>query len=384
MNKLFFVFLLAVVTGVATAQIKILHAPYLQNMGETEVTIVWVVDKPSVGWVELAPDDGTHFYHTERPKFFNAKNGIKTESKVHSVRLKGLKPGTRYRYRVYAQEVLSHVSNRVTYGDVTATAVYQTEPLSFVTNDIRKKNTSFVVVNDIHNKPDMMEQLLSHADWGTTDLVIFNGDMVSFFNSEEEVFSGFMDRATQLFASEVPMYYTRGNHETRGILASAFQTYFSPREDHIYYSFRQGDVCFVILDCGEDKPDSDMEYAGITVYDEYRTEQAEWLKEVLKSKAYQEAPFKVIVCHMPPATGWHGEQEVMNKFVPLINEAGADIMLSGHWHRYDPQKPNDQVHFPVLVNANNSMLKARVESNKLIIQVIAVDGKEVDKIIIEK
>ena len=32
--------------------------------------------KPSIGWVELAPDDGTHYYQTERPKFFNAKNGI--------------------------------------------------------------------------------------------------------------------------------------------------------------------------------------------------------------------------------------------------------------------------------------------------------------------
>ena len=31
----------------AWAEIKILHGPYLQNLGEREVTVVWVSDKPS-------------------------------------------------------------------------------------------------------------------------------------------------------------------------------------------------------------------------------------------------------------------------------------------------------------------------------------------------
>jgi acid phosphatase type 7 len=118
MNKISLLFILSVlITFSAYAQddIKITHAPYLQNLGENEVTVVWTANKPSIGWVELAPDDGTHYYQTERPKFFNAKNGIKLTSTVHSVHLTGLKPGTRYRYRVYSQEVLSHVGWRVIY-----------------------------------------------------------------------------------------------------------------------------------------------------------------------------------------------------------------------------------------------------------------------------
>ena len=124
--------------------------------------------------------------------------------------------------------------------------------------------------------------------------------MVSVFNEENHIFDGFMDTATKLFASEIPMYYTRGNHETRGAFATEFQRYFSPKEENIYYTFRQGPICFVVLDTGEDKPDSDIEYAGITVYDEYRTEQAEWLRRVLDSKEYKDAPFKIIVAHIPP------------------------------------------------------------------------------------
>ena len=180
------------------------------------------------------------------------------------------------------------------------------------------------------------------------------------------------------------MYYTRGNHETRGSFATAFQDYFSPKQEHIYYTFRQGPVCFVILDSGEDKPDSDLEYAGINVYDQYRTEQAEWLKGVLESKEYKEAPFKVVVCHIPPFGGWHGDQEVLDKFIPLLNNAGVDIMLCGHLHRYIRNEAKDGVKFPVIVNSNNTVLKAEAQNNKLSIKVLDQDGKEVDKLIVNK
>ena len=387
MNKINLFFLFLLLTTLPTFSqddIQITHAPYLQNLGENEVTIIWTVNKPSVGWVELAPDDGTHFYQTERPKFFNAKNGIKQTSTVHAVHLKGLKAGTRYRYRVYSQEVLSHVGWRVIYGNVAATSVYGKQPLEFQTSDHSRQAVNFAMVNDIHGKSDLLEKLVSHCDLKTTDMFLFNGDMVSIFNSEKEIFEGFMDKATELFASEIPMYYTRGNHETRGSFATAFQDYFSPKQEHIYYMFRQGPVCFVILDSGEDKPDSDLEYAGITVYDQYRTEQAEWLKGVLESKEYKEAPFKVVVCHIPPFGGWHGNEEVAEKFMPLLNNAGVDIMLCAHLHRYIRNDAKEDVRFPIIVNSNNTVLKAEADSRALKIKILDTEGKEIDKLTIAK
>lgn len=387
MNKITLLFLFSLLLNLpafAQEDIRITHAPYLQNLGESEVTIVWTANKPSIGWVELAPDDGTHFYRTERPKFYNAKNGIKLTSTVHSVRLTGLQPGTRYRYRVYSQEVVSHVGWRVTYGNVAATSVYGKQPLAFKTSDHNRQSVNFAMINDIHGKSDVLEKLVSHCDLKTTDMFLFNGDMVSIFNSEKEIFDGFMDKATELFASELPMYYTRGNHETRGSFATAFQDYFSPKQEHIYYMFRQGPVCFVILDSGEDKPDSDLEYAGITVYDQYRTEQAEWLAKVLESKEYKEAPFKVVVCHIPPFGGWHGDQEVAEKFIPLLNKADVDIMLCGHLHRYVRNEPKDGVRFPVIVNSNNTILKAEAQPGKLSIKILDLEGKEVDKLTLSK
>ncbi|MDY5774201.1 MAG: fibronectin type III domain-containing protein, partial [Bacteroidaceae bacterium] len=142
-------------------QVKNIHGPYLQNITATEATIVWEADKPSIGWVELAPDDGSHFYATERKKFFDCTNGVKNTSLIHTVKLSGLKPGTNYRYRIYSQEVLSHQGIFVNYdGRIAASNVYSKQPLQFQTLDPKKTETSFVVLNDIHGKSEAIAPLM--------------------------------------------------------------------------------------------------------------------------------------------------------------------------------------------------------------------------------
>ena len=140
-KKLIYVLLLTVATQVATAQIKILYGPYLQNVKENEATIVWVADKPSIGWVELAPNDGTHYYGEERPKYFDTTNGVKNTSLLHAVKVKALTPGTTYRYRIYSQEVLSHEGINVIYGRVYNP---QNQKSRFQKRKIKKNGKRFV------------------------------------------------------------------------------------------------------------------------------------------------------------------------------------------------------------------------------------------------
>jgi Icc-related predicted phosphoesterase len=362
--------------------IKILHGPYLQNMSQEEVTIVWVTNVDAVSWVELAPDDGTHFYLKERPKIFAAKNGIKTEGRIHVVKLKGLTPATKYRYRVLSQEILSHNKTQITYGKVTSTATGNMP--TFTTHDYTKGNMTFTLVSDIHERSEVFEQVLKLAEPLKNDLVFFNGDMMSNINNEKALFTGFMDVAVNAFAKNVPMYYARGNHETRGDSASSFQNYFSPLSPSLYFLVRQGPVCFVVMDSGEDKPDSDIEYGGITAFDAYRTEQAAWLKEALKSKEFQDAPFKVVVCHMPPLKDWHGQAEVLDKFVPLFNEAHVDIMLCGHMHKFSRHEATNELKFPVLINSNNDFVKGSATTKELTLEVVSFDGKKIDNLSIKK
>lgn len=377
-NSIITILLLISATVSAQKPFAISHGPYLQGLTENEVTIVWTTNRNAVSWVELAPDDNSHFYLTERPKFFSEAYGFKTMDSVHIVTLKNLDPNTRYRYRVYSQEVLSHVGTKVLYGTIAATNVYRARPLVFTTNNSAKNDASFLVLNDIHGNNELMETLLKDADWEKTDFVFFNGDMASVINSEEQLFGDFLDKAVELFARETPMYYARGNHETRGNFAYTFPRYFPTSTGQLYYTFRQGPVSFIVLDCGEDKPDSDLEYSGIVAFDNYRSQQAEWLKEAVKEKEFLDAPYRVVIVHMPPFGGWHGEKEIEEKFVPVLEQAGIDVMLCGHLHRHVHKKAGDGQNFPILVNSNKTIIKARTENNMLLIEVVDTEGKVVD------
>lgn len=381
LKSIVFVLFLAV-AQVATAQIKLLYGPYLQNVKANEATIVWVSDKPSVGWVELAPNDGSNFYMQERPKYFDTTNGVKNTSLIHTVKLSGLTAGSVYRYRIYSQEVLEHKGTYVQYGRVAATNVYSKKPLMFRTLDPSKKEMSCTVVNDIHNRPEVLEKLLNVTNYKEKDLIIFNGDMVSQFQDEPTIFNGFMQKSIDMFAAEKPMYYARGNHETRGEYSTSFQKYFSPKEPALYYVFRQGPVCFIVLDTGEDKPDSDIEYSGITDYDGYRSEQVEWMKQLYKNEDFQQAKFKVVIAHMPPTPAkdiWHGPKDVLDKFVPILNELKVDVMLSGHLHVNIYEDASQAIQFPVLINSNNSAVELHATETKLDLKVIGVDGKVINQ-----
>lgn len=384
MNRIITLALLLCCAFYAKAQIE--HGPYLQNVGENEATIVWHTKTNSIGWVEIAPEDGTNFYYTERPKHFDSSLGIKNISKIHAVTLDELKPGTTYRYRIYSQEVKGDNFVHPDFGGISATDVYYKKPLTFTTNDRAKPETTFLMVSDIHGRKDVLKTLLEVADYESRDAIIYNGDMVNHFESEKSVFEGFMTTSIDLFAKEKPMYYARGNHETRGALAPAFHQYFNNGEPHLYYSFRQGPICFVVLDTGEDKPDSDIEYYGLADFDSYRDQQVKWLEETLKSEAYRTAKYKVIIAHIPPAPNkdiWHGAQEIFDKFVPLLNKAKADVMLSGHLHKYLNVPNAPQIDFPIIINSNNTVIKGDTKGNELLLQVFDLKGKVIDKITVK-
>lgn len=362
--------------------ISITHLPYIQGVTTSSVDIIWTTNKPATGWVELAPDDSSHFYHTTRPKFFATEYGFKKVGKVHQVTLTDLKPGTRYRYRVYSQEVLKHVGVQVEYGKIVATNVYKEKPLAFKTLG-PSPSTQFAVVNDIHGRNEVLDKLLDLSDLANQDFVVFNGDMVDNLLSENQMFAGFMDTAIKRFASEKPMFYSRGNHETRGPFAIEYPRYFPTPTGKLYYQFHHGETGVIVLDCGEDKPDTDMEYSGIVDMDRYRTEQASWLEKAVEDETFKNAKYKVVICHMPPFGGWHGEQEILDKFVPILNRAGVQIMLSGHLHKHIIKQPSQEVKFPIIVNSNNNLLKVNLTSQKGSFQVVDQKGKVVDEVVLK-
>ena len=378
MKKLFFIAML--LCGVYSAQaVKIIHGPYLQAVTDTEATIMWVTDTKALSWVEIAPDDGTNFYHVERPKFYQTYLGKRVYGTVHQIRITGLEPGKKYRYSTSSKEVVGMEGHRVTYGHVATTKVYGKNFNNiFSTLDSSKKNLKFIVLNDIHAKQEKLEALLNTYEDGKTDMVFFNGDMVSMVPTESILFEGFVDAAVRRFANQVPFYLVRGNHETRGLFATSYLTYFPTTTGKPYYTIKQGDTFFIVLDGGEDKPDSCLEYYETADYDTYRKEEAEWLKKIVDSEECKSAKYRVVLMHMPPIGGknmWHGPKHAGECFFPILNNANITVMLSGHTHRYSYNKPEETgAEFPILVNSNSTALKANIDANGIKISVIDMTG----------
>lgn len=380
MKKLLFVLAGALFALTAAArEFGITHGPYLCDMTHDGVTVVWTTAEPALSWVEVFPADSLAAPSEGPARFYQTVAGRRQARKtLHAVRIRGLEPGTEYRYRIASQRVaLWPDVNNVTYGEVVTADAFRRRPFAFRTFPAAGGECSLVVLNDIHGRADYMTRLCKAIDFSGVDCVVFNGDMSSSVESREQLFKDYLDASTALFATRTPILFTRGNHETRGVYADNLSDYFPARNGLFYGLYRLGDVCVVLLDCGEDKPDDHPEYNALADYDAYREEECAWLRQAVRSEEFRSASARIVVLHIPPAAdGWHGNTHLNALFVPVLNEAGVDVMLCGHDHNYSFRPAGMQdAQFPVVVNDNRSYVRCDAGDSLLRVQIVGPRGK---------
>ena len=62
---------------------KVSCGPWMQAVDSDEFTVVWATDVEAAVWVEVAPDDGSHYYHKERPKYYESEYGRRVIGEIH-------------------------------------------------------------------------------------------------------------------------------------------------------------------------------------------------------------------------------------------------------------------------------------------------------------
>lgn len=374
MRKILFLFMLFCMQNAFA--IKITHGPYICDMDSVSVTIMWVTDKPGMSWVEIAEEDGMHFYGKERRKVFDTVRGRKNVSDtLHCVKVMNLRPNTPYRYRIFTKEMRTWTwSDWVTYGETAASIVYKKDPYKFKTYPVERRDVRFLVLNDIHERAAFMKDLCKDVDFSKLDFVLLNGDMSNMVGDPNNVLRAYIDTCVSMFATKIPILFNRGNHETRGSFADHVIDYFPTKTNEYYRLQHIAGIDFLFLDSGEDKPDTDMEYSDIAAFDEYREREALWLKNLAKEERHKKYPL-IVFSHIPPAFGsWHGYYHLKETMVPTLNKMQASVMLSGHLHRYEFQEATNDIHFPVLVNSNMSYLLCEVKKDRM-----EVDYSELNK-----
>lgn len=349
------------------------RGPYLHAPTDSSATVTWMTDLPSsvkvVYGVEGQPTR----------EAYQSQHGMLAVGTLHSVRLTGLKAGQRYQYRVVATPVLELPS----YWPKTGIQS-ESEPYSFTTFDSRKATATFASITDTHENVGRIDTLMSRIEWKSLDALVHTGDAFDGVTSETQVWEKWLSPLIRTgIGHSTPLIFARGNHETRGPFSRDLARYVPVEEDRFYYARDLGPVHLLIVDTGEDKPDSTQVYAELNRLEAYRNEELAWFKtHAATTPRVKNAPFRVVVMHQP-TWGWGWRESAASdsaraQWVAAANAAGIDLVIAGHNHRFSiTQAGAEGNNYPVLVVGQDQVAKVHATATELRVVVIGKSGEEV-------
>lgn len=211
-------------------------------------------------------------------------------------------------------------------------------------------------VADVHYLYSVAEKVASYFG-EDTDLFIVNGD-IGEVDTEENLFetSAFVGKIS---GGNVPVIFVRGNHDVRGRAAEKYHEFFPANGTNTYFEFGVGCIGGIVMDCGEDKPDSSEEYGGTNAFEKYRRRELEWLR----SASVPDRKYRLAICHVcfvrttKTAGGkFDIERELYTEYNREVERMNIDFMVSAHVHdafileQGDPRNLIDHT-YPVVVGS---------------------------------
>jgi endonuclease/exonuclease/phosphatase family metal-dependent hydrolase/predicted phosphodiesterase len=344
--------------------------PYLQNPFDSGITVSWFTTVPTHSWVEYGTDSSIPL---KKEPIIDGQ--VICNTTQHRIRLTDLQPGVTYYYRVCSREITLYRAYKKEFGETAYSDVY--------TFRIPAETTEFTALlfNDLHKRTDVLDSLYNRVKDCAYDFVIFNGDCIDDPKNEEEAIRFLSHMNEKVHAEQTPVFYLRGNHEIRNAYSLRMRNLFDYVGGKTYGAFNWGDTRFVLLDCGEDKPDSTWVYYGLNDFTGLRDEQVRFLQEELYGSPFKKATKRVLVHHIPlygmPTDAYN---PCLALWGNLLAEAPFDICLNGHTHRhsYHP-KGTAGNNYPVMIGGGNRVETATVmllqkKNHKLLLKVLNVKG----------
>lgn len=370
-TKLFFLSIivaaltLPTVSFAQTDDFDLEYGPWVTNLTESSFDVLLTTSKDVFTWVEVDIDGQTQCY-------YQVVAGRRSYGRSHDIHVSGLKAGQTYSYRIRGREVVDDVNPyKLQYGRDECIE----RDCQITTLDCAKDACRFVVVNDIHFNDEAYRTLT--RDMQGQDFLVLNGDIVSYNTCIDSTIKH-ITQPIESISRHMPIYYVRGNHETRGREAYKFPGLFPTPTGEAYYTFRQGPVAFIVLNGGEDKPDGDREYFGMADFDAYRSRELLWLQQAVQDPNFKDAPQKVCLMHIPTAAtddAWYSQLQLCELFMPVLNEAGIDLMISAHLHEYVLYPAGSLGNaYPIFVNDNCERLEVIGTAESLSLRSYDTDG----------
>lgn len=300
----------------------VVRGPYLQSASSDSITVRWRTD--------VATDSRVQFGLSSGSLTSVASNATSTTE--HIVKLTGLSPNTKYFYNVGS-------SSAVQAGD--STYYFETSPTTgtavptriWVIGDAGTGTTGQAAVYNAYR---------NFTGSTYTDFWLMLGDNAYNSGTDAEYQTKMFNMYPEMMRQS-PLWATIGNHD--GVSAdSATQTgpYYDihtfPKNGEsggiasgteAYYSFNYGNIHVIVLDSNE----TSRSTTGAMM---------NWLKADLANVT---ATWLIAIWHHPPYTkGSHNSDtetnliEMRQNFLPVLENYGVDLVLTGHSHSYERSK----------------------------------------------
>jgi 3',5'-cyclic AMP phosphodiesterase CpdA len=298
------------------ASANLVWKPYLQQLTDTGVVIRWTTKTGSSSVVRYSTDTNSPSSASASTRTIAALG-----TQMHSVTLGGLQPDTTYSYKVYTNNE----------------ELWPEQTLSFRTAPRRGSSApfTFAAFGDFGKQTESQQRLRDQMVRDSFRFLVTTGDNAY----DAGRYTEFDTKVFQIYGSlfsKVAVFPTLGNHDYATSNGAPYLDLFSlPRnawrasDQERYYSFDYGNVHVVALDTNTPLNTTDSA-AGDDMFD--------WLRDDL-SRTTQ--PWTIaVVHHAPYSTGAHGsDSRVRSKLVPIFEQYGVDLVLSGHDHIYQRTKP---------------------------------------------
>jgi len=308
------------------------RAPYIQMVTSNSAVIRWMTEDSQLGVVRYGQN------REHMPSIMLEGSSTKN----HVVRLTNLKPGARYYYQTGSISGYdnTHIHKQWFYTQpegVAPTRIWvigDSGNPGETQNQVRDSALSWMQDNPIDPGQESSNET-SDTD-PLIDIWIALGDLAYTSGTNAQFQAGLFEPFGDLLANTAiwPIY---GNHDARRW--TYFRVFDLPKSAEAggvasrtenYYAIDYSNVHFVMLDSQA----SDRSKTG---------EMASWLERDL---AENDKPWTVVAFHHPPYTkGSHDSdeeydsrgrmQDMRENILPILEQAGVDLVLSGHSHMYE-------------------------------------------------
>ena len=283
--------------------------PYLQAATTDSMTIMAEMTGPASMTVQ---------YGQSQP--LTATVTIDEPRPLQTVTLGGLKPHTRYFYRVTARDAAGNLAR-------SEVATFQTMPGP-------DDAWAFGILGDTQRNPEVTRRCADGIFALRPNFMLHCGDVVDDGHARSQWLFDLFEPCSKLFA-HVPAFPVIGNHEKN---SHWYYDYFHLPEPEYFYTFRCGNAEFFMVDSNKPCGPESEQYARLE-----------------KALAASTATWKFAAHHHPCFSSdendygdtLQGKEDVdfrpgdgnARELIPLYEKHGVDIVFAGHIHSYERTWP---------------------------------------------